>query len=322
MTKHKTFIIAEMACSHEGDIKLAKKIIDAAFEANADAIQLQVWSLKNLMSPKRKEFELLKKIEFSRDDWMHLVDYCKTKYPRMLVYVCAYEHSIVEFIDKLGVDGYKLNSSDLSNPLILDKVALTGKPINLSIGASSIREIHAAVEKINIRIQNKITLMYGHQSFPTHPQNVNLAYMQKLGSLFDLPIGYQDHCNASDDSAFWLPAASMGMNVTVIEKHLTHDRSFKGIDHESALNPDEFVKFVKMIRIIDQAKGIAVPRNFSDDENKYREFQKKSIVVNADMKRGEKLRDNNLSFLRADTLGIPPDKIGLVLGRTLKIDIN
>jgi len=315
-------IIAEMACSHEGDFSLAKDIIDASAIAKADAIQLQIWSLQYMMSPQRKEYELLKKIEFSSQQWRELIAYSRVSFPNMKIYVCVYEHSTIEFIDSLGVDGYKLNSSDLSNPLVLDRVAKTGKPINLSVGASTIAEIHSAVKRISSISEAPITLMYGHQSFPTHPENINMTYMQKLAHLFDLPIGYQDHCDADDDSAFWLPAASMGMDVSVLEKHITHDRSLKGIDHESALNPDEFIKFVKMVRTIDQAKGINTPREFSADEIKYREFQKKSIVAAKGMKAGSILKEGDLSFMRAERLGIPPNKIDTVLGKELKGDIS
>ena len=120
---NKSLIIAEMACSHEGDLDLAKKIIDAAANAKADAIQLQIWSLTHMMSPQRKEYELLKKIEFNQEQWKGLVLYSKKKYPNLKIYVCVYEHSTIDFIDTLNIDGYKLNSSDLSNPLVLDKVA-------------------------------------------------------------------------------------------------------------------------------------------------------------------------------------------------------
>ena len=175
-------IIAEMACSHEGDIDLAKKIIDAAAFAKSDVIQLQVWSLQYMMSPQRSEYDLLRKIEFSKQEWTQLVSYSRENYPDMLVYVCVYEHSTIDFIDGLGVDGYKLNSSDLSNPLVLNKVA---KPINLSVGASTVTEIQTAVALINSISEAPITLMYGHQSFPTLPENVNLSYMKKLENLFE-----------------------------------------------------------------------------------------------------------------------------------------
>jgi len=314
---NKILIISEMACSHEGDISLAEKIIDASAAALADAVQLQIWSLEYMLSPKRKEYELLQKIEFSEKEWRQLVQYSRTKYPHLKIYVCVYEHSTIEFIDSLGIDGYKINSSDLSNPLVLDKVAATGMPINLSVGASTIAEIQSALVRINTVSESPITLMYGHQSFPTLPENVNMAYMGKLGNLFELPVGYQDHCDADEDSAFWLPAASIGMGISVMEKHITHDRSFKGIDHQSALNPDEFVKFVEMVRTIEKSVGKSIPREFSRDENTYREFQKKSIVSTRALQAGSIISVSDVAFMRAETLGLSPDRVGHVVGKKL-----
>ena len=322
MNNSTTFIVSEMACAHEGDIELAKAIIDGSAVAKADAVQLQIWSLTNMMSPQRKEYELLQRIEFSQDEWKNLVNYSREKYPKMKVYVCVYEHSTIEFINSLGIDGYKLNSSDLSNPLVLEKVAKTGKPINLSVGASSIAEIQSAVDKIKSISKSNITLMYGHQSFPTKPENVHMSYIEKLKNLFELPVGYQDHCDADQESAFWLPAASMGMGVSILEKHITHDRSKKGIDHESALNPDEFVKFVEMVRCIDSAKGKSIPRNFTDEEIKYREFQKKSIVAAKDIPAGSTLAEKDVVFMRAEILGFSPAQIEVVVGKTLSKDIS
>jgi len=322
VSQKNTFIIAEMACSHEGDIALARKIVDASAAAKADAVQLQIWAVEFMMSPQRKEYDLLCRIEFSHDEWRSLVDYCRTEYPDMQVYVCVYEHQSIDFIDSLDIDGFKLNSSDLSNPLVLEKVARTGKPLNLSVGASTIAEIQSAVERIRgVSPAAKITLMYGHQSFPTKPENVHMNYMAKLGSLFELPIGYQDHCDADEPSAFWLPAASMGMGVQVLEKHITHDRGKKGIDHESALNPDEFVEFVSMVRTIDLAGGLAAPRPFSADEMKYREFQKKSIVAVRDLQAGHVLAADDVAFMRAEMLGLSPVRLESILGKGIKHDV-
>lgn len=314
----KTLVVAEMACSHEGDISLAKKIIDSAAYAGSDVIQLQIWSLKYMMTPNRKEYDLLKDLEFDKKQWTDIVNYSRDLYPRMQIYVCAYEHSTIEFIDSLGVDGYKINSSDLSNYLVLEKIANTGKPINLSVGASSLAEIQYAIDQI--KSDSKITLMYGHQSFPTRPEDINLSFINELKKRFKLPIGYQDHCDAEDDSAFWLPATGLGYEIDIIEKHLTHDRSKKGIDHESALNPDEFVKFVKMIRIIDKAKGISLPRPFTKQEIRYREFQKKSIVLSKNISKGSIISSDDITFMRAEKLGLPPNKANLVIGKSLLKD--
>ncbi len=316
------FIVAEMACSHEGDLELGKIIIDASAIAQADAIQLQIWSLQYMMSPQRKEYNLLKEIEFSKKEWRELVRYSRERHPNLQIYVCVYEHSTIDFIESLGVDGYKINSSDLSNPLVLDKISSTGKPVNLSVGASTIAEIQSAVHRIKSSSKASITLMYGHQSFPTRPENVNMLYMKKLSKLFELPIGYQDHCDADNESAFWLPAASMGLGASILEKHITHDRSLKGIDYESALNPDEFIRFVEMVHTIDASKGKSKPRGFSKDEKKYREFQKKSIVAIHDIKAGSIIAINDLAFMRAEVLGISPDKSDQIIGSVLLKDVS
>jgi N,N'-diacetyllegionaminate synthase len=322
MHKKPTTIIAEMACAHEGDPALARKIIDASAQAGADTVQLQIWSLQSMMSPQRKEHAVLKRIELSQKQWTELRDYVRTAHPQLQLYVCVYEHASIDFIHSLDVDGYKLNSSDLSNPLVLDKVARANKPINLSIGASSIPEIQFAIERIRKISDAPITLMYGHQSFPTKPEHVHLSYLAKIKHLFELPVGYQDHCAGDSELGFWLPAASMGLGVSVLEKHITHDRAFKGIDHESALNPDEFTRFVEMVRQVDIAMGLSVPRAFSEDEIRYRQFQKKSIVCLRDLPAGAELASGDLGFMRADTLGLAPDRFEQVLGQTLRRPIK
>lgn len=317
MTRGKTFIIAEMACSHEGQVQLAKDIIDGAGKAGADAVQLQIWAVASMMSPTRKEYEMLTNIELSQELWRQLVTYSRTNYPDMEVYAFVYEHKSIPFIDSLNVDGFKLNSSDLSNPLMLEAVAKTGKRINLSVGASTLMEIQNAVSQIKSVSESQITLMYGYQNFPTQNEDVHLNYMNKLKNMFELPVGYQDHSDADGQAAFWLPAAAMGMDCDVLEKHITHDRSFKGIDHESALNPDEFKTFVEMVRTIDQAKGNSTPRSFSVDEIKYRKFQKKSIVAARHLPENTVIASEDLIFLRADDLGYSPDQVEKLIGKVL-----
>jgi len=317
----KTFVIAEMACSHEGRMDLAVKIIDGAAAAGADAVQLQIWELASMMSPQRSEFSMLKEIEFSRDQWKGLVDYSRARYPELKIYACVYEHKSIDFIDSLKIDGYKINSSDLSNPLVLEKVARTGKPVNLSVGASSIEEIRSALEVIYSFSTPPVILMYGIQNFPTKVADVNLGFMFKLGQLFDLPIGYQDHCSGDSEEGFWLPAAAIGSGADTLEKHITHDRSLHGIDHEAALNPDEFVRFTKMVRMIEKARGISVPRPFSKADLSYREFQKKSIVAARDLKGDTLLTDDDVLFLRAEEVGLPPSSVYKILKRKLNKDI-
>src|SRR2546423_12151764 len=254
-TAKRTHTIAEMACSHEGDPALARKIIDGAGEAGADAIQFQIWSLKDTVVPHHPDYQMLTRIELSRDAWRDLANYARDKFPAMQIIACVYERSSVDFAESIAIDAYKIHSADLSNPVLIDYVAQTKRRIDLSVGASTIGEIQSALDWIAAGRTNESLsetwLMYGYQGFPTPTDAINLSYMMKLKQLFELPVGYQDHSNGDLPAAFWLPAAALGMGVDALEKHITHDRSYKGIDHEAALNPDEFRKFVEMVREIE-----------------------------------------------------------------------
>ncbi len=308
-------IIAEMACSHEGDSSLAKKIINGAGTAGAESIQFQVWKLTEMVVPHHPDYEKLKKIELPREAWTDLAQYSRERYPQMQIIACVYERNSVDFTERLAVDAYKLHSADLSNPYLVKYVAGTGKRIDLSVGASTLTEIQTAIEWIRAVSNAGIWLMYGYQNFPTRTDDVHLDYMMKIKETFELPIGYQDHSDAETEAAFWLPAAAVGMGVDILEKHVTHDRSYKGVDHEAALNPDEFSRFVKMVREIEAARGISTPKAFSADELKYRRYSKKSLVAARDLPRAKELKEGDLLFMRAPELGLPPDQADRLIGR-------
>jgi len=321
MTEKKTFIIAEMACSHEGDPALARKIIDGAGAASADAVQFQIWLAKDMMVPHHPDFPILQRIELSREAWSELAAYVRRDHPRLQIIACVYERASVDFAESLGVDAYKLHSADLSNPSLVRYVAATGKRIDLSVGASTIEEIRLAVDWIRETSDSEIWMMYGYQNFPTPTDAIHLDYMMKLRDLFELPIGYQDHSGANALAAFWLPAAAIGMGVDILEKHITHDRACKGIDHQAALNPDELVRFVAMVREIEAAKGSGRPRPFSDEELKYRKYSKKSLVAARDLPAGTPVTETDLLFMRAPELGLPPDQAHRLVGRAARRDL-
>lgn len=320
--KHLICIIAEMACSHEGDPALARKIIDGAANAGANAIQFQIWLAEDIMAPHHPDYPVVARLELTRPDWTSLATHVHEHYPNMQIIACVQEIKSVDFCETIGVSAYKLHSSDLSNPQVIRRVAATGKRIDLSVGASTIDEISMAIDWIRTTSNSEIWLMYGYQGFPTPTDAINLDYMMKLRQLFDLPFGYQDHCDAEDESAFWLPAAAVGMGVNIIEKHITHDRSFKGVDHQAALNPDEFDRFVNMIREIELAKGVSTPKPFSEEELTYRKYSKKSIATAHDIAAGTQLNENDLVFLRMPDLGLPPDQMHRLTGRKTKRDIG
>ena len=165
-------------------------------------------------------------------------------------------------------------------------------------------------------------MMYGYQNFPTPTNAIHLNYMIKLKELFGLRMGYQDHSDGGSEAAFWLPAAALGMGIDILEKHITHDRSYKGIDHEAALNPDEFERFVQMVRIIEDAKGVSIPHPFSSEELKYRKYSKKSLVAARDLTKGTQITEADLTFMRADTLGLPPDQANRLIEKTTRREIR
>ena len=315
------YIIAEMACSHEGDPALARKIIDGAGKAGANAIQFQIWTLKDMVVPHHPDYDLLAGLEISKKEWAALAHYARSGYEKMDIIACVNEPGSVDFCEKINVDAYKLHSSDLSNPEIVKYVAATGKRIALSVGASTLDEIQSAVQWIRNTSDSPIWMMYGYQNFPTPTNAIHLDYMSALMELFQLPIGYQDHSDADTEGAFWLPAAAAGMGVDILEKHITYDRSLKGIDHEAALNPDEFLRFVAMVREIESARGVSLPRPFSEEELRYRKYSKKSIVAARDLTAGSELVRDDVFFMRSDSLGLPPDQFERLYGRTVKNDI-
>lgn len=313
-----TYIIAEMACSHEGRPDLARAIIDAAGRAGADAVQFQIWSVSEIATPNHPDYEKLTRIAMSRQEWAGLATYVREKHPGLQIIACVYGRDTVDFCEDILVEAYKLHSSDLSNPFLLKYVAQTGKRIDLSVGASTMTEIQSAVEWIRGAGNNAIWLMYGYQNFPTPTDAIHLNYMMKLHELFELPIGYQDHSDGDSEAAFWLPAAAVGMGVDILEKHITHNRSLKGIDYEAALNPDEFARFVGMVREIEAAKGVAVPRPFSEEEMKYRRYAKKSVAAARDLPAGTSLSAQDLMFARGTEQGLAPDQAERLLGRTTR----
>jgi sialic acid synthase SpsE len=275
-----------------------------------------------MMVPQHPEYKSVSSIEMSPDEWSALADYSRKHYPGMEIIACVYERSSVDFCEKINIDAYKIHSADLSNPYLVEYAAGTGKRIDLSVGASTLEEIQTALEWIQSTSDSLVWLMYGYQNFPTKPDEIHLDYIKTLRESFNLPIGYQDHSDAESDAAYWLPAYAMGLGISIQEKHITHDRSLKGFDHEAALNPDEFALFVQMIRTIEGAKGISTPRPFSEEELKYRKYAKKSLVAADDLSAGHVISKSDLAFMRAEELGLPPDQGKRLIGKKTKHKIN
>ena len=312
-------IIAEMAQSHEGSLEVAKKMVKVAADAEADIIQFQILSRDDYIVPNHPSYELVGKLEMKPDEWAELFEY--TRQFDILISAAAYDIPSADLIAKMGADAYKIHSADLSNPQLLKHVARMGKPVFLGVGASTLGEIETAITTLKSEGNNDIILMHGYQNFPTELNEMNLRFIRSLCSMFQVPVGFFDHTAGGSDFSFIVPLVSIPFGACVIEKHFTLDRSLKGIDHESALNPDEFKKFVEYTRKIEETFGSYEPHIFTDDEEKYRKAAKKSIIAGRDIKTGELITEDMLLFMRS-TPGVPPTEYPKVVGRTVKRDIN
>lgn len=317
---NRPFIIAEMACAHDGIKEKALKIIDASVEARADAIQLQFFVADETVTPFHPAYEVVKRIEFSESDWSDIFAYAKSK--GILVFVCTYDVPSVKLAARLKVDGIKLNSADLSNPEVVIEVAKAKIPFTLGTGASTFEEINRG---LNLAAENGATdviLMHGVQNFPTLTEDLNISKVGALKKSFPVPVGYHDHTDGDDVFTHSVDFIAIGLGANVIEKHITLDRKEKGIDYQAALEPEEFKNFVKNIHRAYLAFGSAEARPFTESELKYRKFQKKSIVAAVDLEPGILITREKVRFIRNENPGISPAEFGLIEGKKVKSKID
>lgn len=318
---HRPFIIAEMACAHDGSFSKVKQLIDAAVEAKADAVQLQFFIPNSTVTRHHEAYDILQKIKFDKEQWRDLFNYGREQ--DIAVFVCTYDLPSVEWAAEFGADGIKLNSADLSNPEIIIATAKSGIPFTLGTGASTLYEVNEGLRIAAEHGAHNAVLMHGVQNFPTAIDNLNISRIQLLKNVFpNLPVGYADHTDASDPFAKQVDLIAVGLGVNVLEKHITVDRSEKGIDYQAALEPAEFTQYVNLIHQAYTAYGSTELKNFTASDLKYRKFQKKSIVAARNLKKGETIARNTVEFLRNDVPGLAPVHFDKIIGKQLKRDVS
>jgi sialic acid synthase SpsE len=315
--KARPYIIAEMACAHDGQKEKAKRLIDAASGAGCDAIQLQLFAVNHQVAPTHRLHELLCSLEFSRDDWQEIYDHADGY--DLAVFAFAYDVPSLQLALELGIDGIKLSSADISNPEMLQLAAESGLPITVGTGASTIDEIYDALRQIEEAGGEKVVLMHGVQNFPTALEDANIRRIQLLQRIFQLPVGYQDHTDAELTVSKVIDLTAVGVGACIIEKHITIDRSEKGTDYQAALEPAEFKQFVEMIGQISAALGHDRVTGLTESDLRYRQFQKKRIVAARRLEAGTILSRNDVTFLRQDhNLGLAPLMLAELLGKPVR----
>lgn len=303
------YILAEMAASHEGKKKIAEFIIEKAALSKADGILFQMINLDTYIIPHDEDWQDVKSFYMDQKTWAELIKKANSSGLDVWANVC--DLASAKFCKDKKIRGFKLLSANLENEDLIREVVGFKKDLLLSIGGMKKEEIKRVVKLIySFNGKAKIYLMYGLQNFPTNPEGVNLNFIESLSKELLLSFGYQDHSEPTSAASTYLPVLALAKGAVILEKHITHDRGFKGQDYQAALNPDEFVDFVRDIRTAEKiiAKN---PEEVSSEELKYRDYEFLiKVVAKKDIKAGSKFNKENLMIMRS--------KNGEIRGRYLK----
>jgi len=324
-------IIAEVGVNHNGDIDLAKRLIDSAADAGADLVKFQTFSAERLATqcaPKadyqnqttdqaKSQFAMLKQLELSTEMHKVLIAHCQQR--KIGFFSTGFDIQSLDYLASLGAERFKIPSGEITNSPYLRHVGGFGKPVILSTGMARLGEIEAALEVLEAAgtPRTKVTVLHCNTEYPTPMQDVNLRAMCSIRDAFDVAVGYSDHTAGIE-----VPIAAVALGATVIEKHLTLDRNLPGPDHKASLEPDEFAAMVSAIRNIEQAMGDGIKRP-SPSEAKNKPIARKSLVAAKPIQAGERFTSENVAAKRPGT-GISPmrwdEVMGRVAGRDFAVD--
>lgn len=321
----KVTIIAEAGVNHNGDIMLAKKLIDVAVEAGVDIIKFQTWKTELLvtkdavMAEYQKEntqriesqFDMLKRLELSYNDFIELKKYCDQKNIQFLS--TPDEETSATFLNDLQ-DCFKIGSGELTNTPFLRHIGSFGKPVILSTGMGSLSEIEHAIETLLATGLNlaDITVLHASTQYPTPMKDVNLRAMLTIAHAFPgIAIGYSDHTLGIE-----IPIAAAALGATVIEKHFTLDKTMPGPDHKASLSPEELKAMVTAIRHIEMAMGDGRKIPTATECNN-RNIVRKSLVARCEIKQNEIITADKVAVKRPGT-GISPTRWDEVIGSLAK----
>lgn len=293
----RVLVVAEVANAHQGSIEQARKLVEAAAIAGADVVKFQKFTARELCVKRHSRYDHFKELELASQ---YIEEFCSLAHDLGLLFYCdAFGLESTEELMALPVDGIKVHSSDNDNFQLLRRLNEWQQGVLLlSCGGTSDKEIYRALARLEAS-QQRLILLHGFQSFPTPLVESNLRRIRYLSETFQLPVGFMDHINADDELAYSLPIMGMGAGAVVLEKHITLDRSQKGIDYYSSFNPDEMQRFVQMVRRIEAASGTR-ENIFGPEEKKYRSTMKKHAVSSRAIPAGEVLTEADVTYKRTE----------------------
>jgi len=324
---NKTFIIAEAGVNHNGNIEIAKKMIEVAKQCGADAIKFQTFKSEQVISkyaPKAEyqkqttgeidsQLEMVKKLELSFDDFIALKEYCDEL--NIMFLSTPFDFESIDFLYNLGLEIFKIPSGEITNLPYLEKIGKLGKKVILSTGMADLGEIEDALDILISCGTRKedIIVLHCNTEYPTPYEDVNLLAMLTIKEAFKVKVGYSDHTLGIE-----VPIAAVALGASVIEKHFTLDKNLEGPDHKASLEPHELKAMIDAIRNIEKSLGDGIKKpSKSELKNKY--IARKSIVAKKEIKKGEIFTEDNITIKRPGN-GISPMRRYEVLGKVASRD--
>ncbi|MDP2629991.1 MAG: N-acetylneuraminate synthase family protein [Candidatus Uhrbacteria bacterium] len=340
----RVFVIAEAGINHNGDIELAKRLVDMAVAARADAVKFQTFKAEEEVTKKLQKveyqkdnegddesyFEMIKKLEFSEAQWRELIEYCKEK--GIIFLSTPSEEVSARMLHRLGVSAFKIGSNDLVTTPMLEEIAGWGKPMILSTGMATVDEIKEALATVSAAGNRDIILLHCTLSYPTSSQDLNLRAIETLRETFSCLVGFSDHSGGVEAAPL-----AVALGAVVVETHITLDKTLPGPDQSMALGPHEFTALVVAIRTIEGLDGEMREREIANTPNaelmlgnaekrptpaelEMRKATRKGIVARRDIKKGEVIEKESLAFKRPYE-GIPARAYREVIGKKAVADI-
>ncbi len=322
---HPAFIVAEIGINHQGDVNIARDLIQKAKECGADAVKFQKRSLTRILTKagldmaydNRNSFgktygEHKKALELSEADYRELNIFCQ----KLDIIFCAsgWDEESIGFLDELGIPFFKMASADLTNFPLLIHTAKKNKPMILSTGMADMKMVQAAYSQVN-PINNQIAILQCTSTYPSAFSEVHLNVLQTYMKEFpDTVIGYSGH-----EQGIAIPPAAVALGAKIIERHFTLDRTMKGGDHAASLEPQGFAKMVRDIRHIEEAMGNTEKKIQESEAPVFRKLAK-SIVSAVNINSGETITTEMLTTKGPGT-GISPMRLNELIGKISKIDI-
>jgi len=317
------FVIAEAGVNHNGDLDMAKRLIDIAAEAGVDAVKFQTFRAERLVTAgaptaryqreatggESSQLELLRRLELPDEAHAELQAACGLRH--ILFLSTPFDELSADDLQSLGLPAFKISSGDLTNVPFLAHVARMGRPVILSTGMATMDEVSAAVQAVEQTGNRQIVLLHCVSNYPTDPRDVNLRAMETMRRTFSYPVGFSDHTQGIE-----VALAAVALGAAMIEKHITIDRTLPGPDHRASLEPGELTQMVKGIRLIEQALGHGAKRP-APAEAEIAAVARKSVVAARDITSGSLLTADMLAIRRPGT-GLPPDMRERLIGRRVR----